>query len=349
MKDVLLVGFGIAGMCVAKELKNRSKTFDIISDESQQSSRVAGGVLNPVVLKRYNLAWNAESFMPVAIEFYKQFNAEAEVSLFNQVPVLKLFSSVEDQNNWIVASDKPKLSPFINPEIFTPQWPVEGNFKAAEVLQTHLLNVKDVLNKHVDSYLVSHQFLAATFYHHQIEFENNTVTYQGRTYRDVIFCEGFGVSSNPFFNWLPIYGNKGEYLIFKSKALKANKSILKSRNFIIPLGDDIYKYGATYSRDSLNNKPTGAAREELEQRLSEMITCPYEIIDQVAGVRPTVRDRKPVLGVHPEHKNLYILNGFGSRGVMAAPSLSKQLLDLIFESKPPEAEFRLDRFLKYYA
>ena len=349
MKDVLLVGFGIAGMCVAKELENRSKTFDIISDESQQSSRVAGGVLNPVVLKRYNLAWNAESFMPVAIEFYKQFNLEAEISVFDQIPVLKLFSSVEDQNNWIVASDKPKLSPFMNPKIITPEWSVEGDFKAAEVLQTHLLNVKDVLDKQVDNYSASHQFLAATFYHHQIEFKKNTLTYQGRTYRNVIFCEGFGVSSNPFFNWLPIYGNKGEYLIFKAKELKTNNSILKSRHFIIPMGDDIYKFGATYSRGSLNDTPTVDAHDALVKQLSKLLGCDFEVIDQMAGVRPTVRDRKPILGKHPEYDRLYILNGFGSRGVMAAPSLSKQLLDLIFESKPPEAEFRLDRFLKYYA
>jgi glycine/D-amino acid oxidase-like deaminating enzyme len=56
MKDVLIVGFGISGLCVARRLEKSSKTFDIISDESQQSSKVAGGVLNPVALKRYNLA-----------------------------------------------------------------------------------------------------------------------------------------------------------------------------------------------------------------------------------------------------------------------------------------------------
>jgi len=69
MKDVLIVGFGISGLCIARRLEEYSKTFDIISDESQQSSKVAGGILNPVALKRYNLAWNSAKFMPEAIDF----------------------------------------------------------------------------------------------------------------------------------------------------------------------------------------------------------------------------------------------------------------------------------------
>jgi glycine/D-amino acid oxidase-like deaminating enzyme len=80
-----------------------------------------------------------------------------------------------------------------------------------------------------------------------------------------------------------------------------------------------------------------------------MLDCDFEIIDQLAGVRPTVRDRKPILGAHPEYKNIFILNGFGSRGVMAAPSLSKKLINLIFEKKEVDKEINLDRFLKFFA
>lgn len=349
MKDVLIVGFGIAGLSVAKQLERRSKSFDVISDKSQQSSRVAGGVLNPVALKRYNLAWKAEDLMPEAIKFYRIFNSGSKATYFHSVPVYKLFSSVEDQNNWVVASDQPKLDPFLNSKFQKLQSSVESPFKAGEVLQSHLLHLKQLLHDEELRLTESSHFFSETIRYEEIKFSNNKIVYRNKEYKSVVFCEGYGVAENPFFNWLPIYGNKGEYLIFKSKALKANKSILKSRNFIIPLGDDIYKYGATYSRDNLNDRPTGAAREELEQRLSEMITCPYEIIDQVAGVRPTVRDRKPVLGVHPEHKNLYILNGFGSRGVMAAPYLSRQLVDLMFKNKTLEDDISLSRFLKFYA
>lgn len=349
MKDVLIVGFGLAGLTVAKQLELKSKSFDIVSDESQQSSMVAGGVLNPVALKRYNLAWDAENLMPEAIEFYNQFNLNSESIFFEAKPVYKLFSSVEDQNNWTVATDLPKLEPFLNSKIETLEISVKSNFKAGKVLQSHLLHLKNLLENEKSRYIESSQFFSESFNYSNIKFSREITTYKDKAYKFIVFCEGYGVVNNPFFNWLPIYGNKGEYLIFKSKDLKANKSILKSRNFIIPLGNDFYKYGATYSRDHLNDKPTEEAREELETKLSEMLDCDFEIIDQIAGVRPTVRDRKPIIGSHPEYNNLFILNGFGSRGVMAAPTLSRKLLNLIFDKAEIEKEINLSRFLKFYA
>jgi glycine oxidase len=85
------------------------------------------------------------------------------------------------------------------------------------------------------------------------------------------------------------------------------------------------------------------------EKLSELIQCDFKIIDQIAGVRPTVRDRIPVLGKHPEHKHLYILNGFGSRGVMCAPTLSRELVEHMFEEKPIDKETDINRFLKFYS
>jgi glycine/D-amino acid oxidase-like deaminating enzyme len=348
MKDVLIVGFGLAGLSVAKQLEERGKSFDVISDESQQSSKVAGGVLNPVALKRYNLAWNAEQFMPEAIEFYKKFNSSQSSNFFNTKPVFKLFSSVEDQNNWTVASDDSRLEQFLNSNIIPVEFAVNSQFKAGEVLQSHLLDLKDLLEHEKHRYSYSSQFYSKTFDYSSIKFSIDSINYNETSYRYVVFCEGFGVQNNPYFQWLPIYGNKGEYLIFKAEDLKANSAILKSRNFIIPLGNDLYKYGATYSREELNDLPTKAARFELEEKLSQMLNCDYEIIDQVAGVRPTVRDRKPILGVHPEHQNLFILNGFGSRGVMAAPALSSKLIKHIFDGEEIEKEVNLSRFLKFY-
>jgi len=349
MKDALVIGFGIAGLSVSKHLEFKNKSFDIIADDSQQSSKVAGGVLNPVALKRYNLAWKADHLMPEAISFYSTFNTESQVNHFDQIPVFKLFSSIEDQNNWSVASDQPKLEPFLNPEIQSLDLPVYPNFKAGEVQQTHLLELKPLIEAQISNYKATHQFSSDSFDYNKVEFEADQIKYKGNSYRVLIFCEGFGIAENPFFNWLPVYGNKGEYLIFKSKDLKANELILKSRHFIIPLGDDVYKYGATYSRDQLNDLPTEEARADLKTKLSEMITCDFEVVDQLAGVRPTVKDRKPILGPHPEHDQLFVLNGFGSRGVMAAPQLSRMLVDHIFEGKAIDEEVSISRFSKLYS
>ena len=347
MKDVLVVGYGIAGLSVAVRLKNQKKSFDVIADDSQHSSRVAGGILNPVVLKRYNLAWNAQEFMPEALQFYSELTAN-NPTFFQHLPVFKLFSSVEDQNNWMVATDHPKLTPFLEADTHPVKAQVRSPFKAGRVLQTRLLHLKKLLNAEQKKLEEASQFYNQTFVYDDLIIKSDYVIYNEKEYRAVVFCEGFGVTKNPFFNWLPLYGNKGEYLIFKSKSLQANRSIFKSRNFIIPLGDDIYKYGATYSRETLNHDPTSEARNQLVKQLSEMIQCDFEVIDQQAGIRPTVRDRKPLVGAHPDYKNLYVLNGFGSRGVMAAPHLSRQLIDLMYSDSEVDDEVSINRFLKHF-
>lgn len=74
-----------------------------------------------------------------------------------------------------------------------------------------------------------------------------------------------------------------------------------------------------------------------------MISCPFEIINQVAGIRPTVKDRRPLVGQHKDYKNMYLLNGLGTRGVMIGPYVAKQLYELIHKDIPLEKDISLSR------
>ena len=65
--------------------------------------------------------------------------------------------------------------------------------------------------------------------------------------------------------------------------------------------------------------------------METFITCEYKVVNHVAGIRPTVVDRRPLIGGHPEYSNLFILNGFGSRGVLIGPQLSHELYKYIEE------------------
>ncbi|NNE77833.1 MAG: FAD-dependent oxidoreductase, partial [Pricia sp.] len=60
MLDYLVVGLGLAGIAFCEQLEKGNKTFKVISDTSQTASLVAGGLYNPVILKRFTLAWRAK-------------------------------------------------------------------------------------------------------------------------------------------------------------------------------------------------------------------------------------------------------------------------------------------------
>ena len=72
MIDYLIVGLGLAGISFCEQLEGNSKTYRVIADKSQTSSVVAGGLYNPVILKRFTLAWNAKEQLEQALPFYEK-------------------------------------------------------------------------------------------------------------------------------------------------------------------------------------------------------------------------------------------------------------------------------------
>ena len=67
-------------------------------------------------------------------------------------------------------------------------------------------------------------------------------------------------------------------------------------------------------------------------------------MNQTAGIRPTVKDRRPMVGVHSEYKELVVLNGLGTRGVMIAPTVAKNLFNHLEKAEDLDAEIDIKRF-----
>jgi glycine/D-amino acid oxidase-like deaminating enzyme len=55
-------------------------------------------------------------------------------------------------------------------------------------------------------------------------------------------------------------------------------------------------------------------------------------MEHFAGVRPTVKDRRPLVGTHAEYSAIHILNGLGR--VMLGPSMAKALYNAIENDIP---------------
>jgi len=91
--------------------------------------------------------------------------------------------------------------------------------------------------------------------------------------------------------------------------------------------------------------PTDQGKQELIDRIKELLHCDFEIIEHLAGVRPTVNDRRPLLGTHPSQKNIHILNGLGTRGVMLAPAMALDLFNYIENQKPLHKSVNIERYI----
>lgn len=346
MTDYLLVGAGLAGIAFAEIALQHNKSIHVFDNKSQNSSTIAGGLYNPVILKRFSEVWRSQEQVDLGNQFYAQLENKLKVKLDNKIPIYRKLYSVEEQNNWFIASDKPNLTPFISPKISYNHYDgIHSPFGFGEVLQSGYVDTAALLKKY-HAYLIDSNLLQFdTFKYDELIVKDGFIEYKNQHYKNVIFAEGFGIHSNPYFSNLPLDGTKGELLIIKSKSLQLDV-ILKSSVFIIPLGNDLFKVGATYNWENKTAIPTEEGKNELLSDLKSLLTTEFEVIDHLAGVRPTVKDRRPLLGTHPNYPNLHVLNGLGTRGVMLAPDMAKMLFEHIEFQQPLEKEIDIKRFKK---
>tara|TARA_R110000868_G_scaffold82265_1_gene232353 strand:+ start:4127 stop:5188 length:1062 start_codon:yes stop_codon:yes gene_type:complete len=348
MIDYIVVGLGLAGISFCEQLEANNNTYQVINDNSQTSSVVAGGLYNPVILKRFTLAWNAKEQLTMALPFYNKLEEKLNVQLDYKIPVLRRFASIEEQNLWFEASDKPQLDYFLSTKIQpNKNKAIEADFGYGEVLHTGRIDTKVLLEKYTAYLQEKEQLLNETFDFSSLKIENGYVEYQGIKAMHIVFATGFGLKENTYFSYLPLNGTKGELLTIKAPDLNEDK-VIKSSVFIIPLGTDLYRIGATYKWKDKTNLPTLESKNELLEKLNTFLKCDYEVVSHVAGIRPTVADRRPLVGTHPIHKNLHVLNGFGSRGVMIAPIASAELYQSIENKKEVNSEMNIARFTQKY-
>ena len=303
-------------------------------------------MFNPVVLKRFTSIWEAQPQLEIADVFYPETEQLTQASFYHKLPIYRKFASVEEQNNWFLACDNPLTASYLNDLLFKESVPhIPSEYYFGEVFHTGFLDVKLFVQSYQQYLLDNKCLLQQNFDYELLQISDEKVTYQDIQAQQIIFAEGFSMHYNPFFNYLPLDGTKGELLYVKIPDLKL-KNIVKSGVFLIPVGNDVYKVGATYDWKDKTNQTTEEAKGELIQGLESLVDCEYEILEHVAGVRPTVKDRRPLVGAHYVHKNVYLLNGLGTRGVLLGPYLADKLIKNIENKVPLDKNIDAARYYK---
>lgn len=342
--DYIIVGCGLAGISFCEQLKINNKTFVVFDDKSQLSSTVAGGLYNPVVLKRFTSVWKCEEQLTLALSMYQSIEKELQVKLDYKLPVYRKFTSLEEQNDWFTASDKPSLTDYLSTEIKqNTNSSINAPFGFGEVLKTGRIDVGTLVYTYKLSLLNSKILYEHPFIYDILKNNLASVEYKNIKAKHIVFSEGFGIAKNPFFDYLPMIPTKGELLTIYAPDLNID-FVLKGSIFLIPLQDDLYLVGATYDWRDTTHIITHKAKQTLLEKLNALITCSFTVVNQVAGIRPTVKDRRPLVGQHPIHKNIYVLNGLGTRGIMIGPYVAKQLYDHIENRRSLEKEVDISRF-----
>ncbi len=344
MFDYVIIGQGIAGTTLAFQLLQESASVYIIdSNPKESSSKIASGLWNPVVLKRMKKVWLADAMIAELQQFYPIIEMLTQAPFVEDLKIQRILHSIEEQNNWSEISEKLKFEKILNPVVDTDT-PVKVNapFGLGTVEQSGRINVLNYIESSRQYFIDQNIYLEKTIEYNEIEITENSVNIENISAKHIVFCEGHQTQNNPWFSYLPLAPTKGEVLLGVS-ALSVTQP-LHGGKFILPLGDGNFKIGATYAWDEMDGNTTEKGKTQLLEGWKKMTSAEFKITKQQAGIRPTVKDRRPLLGTHPTHGNLHVFNGLGSRGILMAPYLAKELVDFLLKQKTLHPEMDIARF-----
>jgi glycine/D-amino acid oxidase-like deaminating enzyme len=343
--EFLIVGSGLAGTLLAYEMKKAGLSFQIISSaQKKRASMVAAGMVNPLVFKRLTKSWKVDELLPVMNETYSFLEDFLQEKFYFPKNVVKPLSEQETKL-WQEKQELPEFSGYI--KTIHKNAPV-NNLKAAFAFGiingSGYLNLSHLLSSSERYFRAENLWLDHYFTYEEIK-RNKPVQLNNTQFKTVVFCEGAHVVNNPFFRFLKMNPVKGEVLEIESPVLPED-FILNKKVFVLPVGNQIFKLGSTYNWADLSNEITSAGKQSILERFQELVNVPYKVINHVAGVRPTVIDRRPILGRHPEFENITIFNGLGTKGVMLAPFFAKEMLRfLTHKNYSLSEEINSNRFL----
>ncbi|MEE9350139.1 MAG: FAD-binding oxidoreductase [Flavobacteriaceae bacterium] len=345
--DYIIVGLGLAGLSFIETLEKNNKSYVVFENESQTSSKVAAGMFNPVVLKRFIPVWNGKDQLSIAIPFFELLENKFSSKYIQYVDIYRVFKSVEEQNNWFIACDNPLLATYMSTKILSNENNnIIAPFGFGRLINTGRIDLESLLHDYYAKLSEENKIIKDSFKHEKLEISDTNMKYNDIEAKKIVFCEGFGLKANPFFNYLPMNEAKGELITIKAPDLKID-FMLKAAVFVLPLGNDFYKVGATFNWKDKTSTPSDEGKSELIEKLETTINTQYKIVNHVAGIRPTVKDRRPLIGIHPTYKNMAILNGLGTRGVMLGPTMALSLFDRIENNKPLDEEIDIKRYASY--
>jgi glycine/D-amino acid oxidase-like deaminating enzyme len=333
--DVLIIGQGIAGTCLAWQLYFRNIPFMIIDREEQwTSSKAAAGLMTPITGKRLVKAPEWDEYWPYAVAFHQKVEQQLGQSFFTQRPMVRFFKSDEEQQlfarkapvsypDMVREPVPPVHDPGIIPQFGSFEMPVAGQLEVGKLIaatRDFFMQRQQVIT--ADVKLQSDIQLL----HERVKWNGIAETIEARR---LIFAEGYHGGINPFFPQAQQIPAKGEILTVRIPELQETR-IMHHGLWVVPMGEGICKVGSTYDWNHLDCEPTEQGRREIIERLENLIRYPYEVIDHYAAVRPTPRRFLPHCMQHVEHPQLGLLNGLGSKGSLLAPIMSQQLLDKLF-------------------
>ncbi len=326
--EFLILGQGLAGTCLALRLAMEGRSFRILASGLRASaSEKAAGLMNPVTGRRMALTWNYDKIWPLSISFYREamnFLGIPDSRLFTTRSIRKALHSTEEINFLEAKSAWAGYQDIIRIEGLKPEEePVFENLRGWAISESGArLDVAEFLSVARHYFVQNGYYLDQDFLKNELQETEQGWEWNKQQFNRVVSCLGLGCP------WISpeLWAVKGQIYIL-SGLENWGRDVLKTEHFLIPLDNGLVLAGSTYEREFEHFLPDETGLQTITGELTSKLKQQVRIEESWAGIRPTTVDRRPV--IRKLGKNLFAINGLGSKGVSLAPYAANELLAML--------------------
>jgi glycine oxidase len=351
--DVLIVGGGVIGLSIARELHKKGiRKITIIErgEIGQEASYAAAGMLTPHAETEkqddfYYFCDESNKLYPnFADELFDETDVDIELDkngtlylAFTEKDVKEISRRFEWQKSaglqveHLTARETRQIEPFVSPDVleslfFPNDWQVE-NRKLLYALRKYceLYGIEIRENAEIKNLLIENGKIIGAETGAEKFYAEKTVLATG-AWTSLIKAESFALP--------PVKPIRGQMISFHTAKRLFEKVIYSPRGYLVPRADGRILAGATVEDAGFDKSVSEVGVELLRDHALEIAPTleNLEISEKWAGLRPFAPDGLPVLGGCSEIENLFIATAHYRNGILLAPLTARVLANKIAEN-----------------
>ncbi|MBL7811212.1 MAG: FAD-binding oxidoreductase [Bacteroidetes bacterium] len=345
--QTIIAGAGLAGCSLALELHSRGhRVFLADNQDSGSSSRVAAGLVNPIVPKGVKKTWMCDTFFPGIRDWYARWDFLEGQPFFQSAPLWQIHKSYGEYTEWRLSAENPEMEGYLLSGEPHNHPGFSNDYGSTLVYHAGRLNTLAFCNAVWSWFSSLGQTKAQSFNYDEIIVDNDSVQLWGVRADRLVFCDGASGMNNPWFSYLPWRPSAGDILRVRTEGMSSlsDRAIYRHRHWLVPDGKGDWLAGGSFHPDNTDRHPNHEDAEEILTSLRGWIHHPVHLLQHLRGIRPSVQDRRPFIGRHPANASVWIFNGLGSKGSSLVTWLAPVLADAITVNAALPAEVDINRY-----
>ncbi|MGB0732514.1 MAG: glycine oxidase ThiO [Pontibacterium sp.] len=363
MSDFLIVGAGVMGMMLARELAQAGANVTLVDKQAcgRESTWAGGGIVSPLYPWRYKpsvtalATWSQSSYVHLAQALFEECGVDPELRQKGMLMVSvkdadkalawakEFHRPLVEVDNAFLYEKEPNLGAGLDTGLWMPEVASIRNPRLARSLKESLsLNPRVTLCEHqlVQSFIVDNDKVLGV----------TTQTHELRAAKTIV-CAGAwsGELLKSVQVNLPVEPVHGQMMLFKAEPGVVNRVVLKDGRYVIPRSDGRVLVGSTLERQGFKKITTKTARDSLYQTALDIVPAlsKYEVEHHWSGLRPGSPEGVPYIGAVPHYENLYVNAGQYRNGLVLAPASTRLMADIVLQRRTiiDPAPYQLDERL----